>query len=82
MKKLLVVGCSLVLGFVVLSGFQIEKGPTGLIVKPGQALRPTWRSRPPPARAGRQGEGPNHRQRQGESPGRDQRLILSAQSPT
>ncbi len=38
MKKLLVVGISLALGFVVLNGTQIEKGPTGLIVKSGQAL--------------------------------------------
>lgn len=55
MKKLLVVGCSLVLGFVVLSGFQIEKGPTGLIVKPGQAFAADMavKAAPPPAPVGK-----------------------------
>jgi hypothetical protein len=38
MKKFLVVGSALALGFVVLNGTQIVKGPTGLIVKSGQAL--------------------------------------------
>ena len=38
MKKFLAVGSALALGFVVLDGIQIEKGPTGLIVKSGQAF--------------------------------------------
>jgi hypothetical protein len=38
MKKFLGVGSALALGFVVLNGTQIVKGPTGLIVKSGQAL--------------------------------------------
>jgi hypothetical protein len=38
MKKFFVVGSALALGFVVLNGTQIVKGPTGLIVKSGQAL--------------------------------------------
>ena len=38
MKKFLVVGSALALGFVVLNGTQIVQGPTGLTVKSGQAL--------------------------------------------
>jgi hypothetical protein len=54
MKKLLLVGGSVALGFVVLNGIQIEKGLTGLIVKPGQALAADMAVKaqtPPPAPA-------------------------------
>ena len=37
MKKFLVVASALALGFVVLNGIQIVKGPTGLTVKSGRA---------------------------------------------
>ncbi len=54
MKKFLVVGSSLALGFVVLNGIQIEKGPTGLIVKSGQALAADMAVKaPPPAPIGK-----------------------------
>ena len=48
MKKFLVVVSSLALGFVVLNGIQIEKGPTGLTVKAGQAMAADIARRPPP----------------------------------
>jgi hypothetical protein len=51
MKKFLVVGTALALGFVVLNGTQIANGPTGLIVKSGQAFAadmPTKAPPPPP----------------------------------
>jgi hypothetical protein len=52
MKKFFVVGSALALGFVVLNGTQIVKGPTGLIVKSGQALAADMGVRaPPPAPA-------------------------------
>jgi hypothetical protein len=51
MKKFLVVGSALALGFVVLNGTQIVKGPTGLIVKSGQALAADMGVRAPPAPA-------------------------------
>ncbi len=51
MKKFLVVASSLALGFVVLDGTQIVKGPTGLTVKSGQALAADMVRAPPPAPA-------------------------------
>jgi hypothetical protein len=48
MKKFLVVASSLALGFVVLDGIQIAKGPTGLTVKLGQALAADMVKAPPP----------------------------------
>jgi hypothetical protein len=48
MKKFLVVGSALALGFVVLNGTQIAKGPTGLIVTSGQALAADIVKAPPP----------------------------------
>lgn len=48
MKKVLVVVGSLALGFVVLNGTQIEKGPTGLIVKSAQAVAADMVKAPPP----------------------------------
>jgi len=48
MKKLLVVAGSLALGFAVLNGTQIDKGPTGLTVKPAQALAADMVKAPPP----------------------------------
>lgn len=55
MKKFLVVGGALALGFVVLSGAQIVKGPTGLVVKSGQAFAAdvAVRSAPAPAPVGK-----------------------------
>jgi hypothetical protein len=38
MKKFLIATCVIGLGFMVMGGTQIVKAPTGLIVKPGQAL--------------------------------------------
>lgn len=38
MKNLLVAACAIALGFIVMDGTQIVKAPTGLIVKPGQAV--------------------------------------------
>ncbi len=51
MKKFLVVASALALGFVVLTGTQIDKGPTGLTVKSGQALAADIVKAPPPAPA-------------------------------
>jgi hypothetical protein len=51
MKKLLVVVSSLAVGFVVLDGIQVVKAPTGLTVKPGQALAADMVRAPPPAPA-------------------------------
>ena len=52
MKNFLIVGSALALGFVVLNGFDVVKGPTGLIVKSGQALAADLGVRaPPPAPA-------------------------------
>lgn len=54
MKKLFVLVSSLALGFLVLNGPQIVKGPTGLIVKSGQALAadlPVKAPPPPPVAA-------------------------------
>jgi len=48
MKKFLVVVSSLALGFIVLNGTQIEKGPTGLTLKAGQALAADMAPRPAP----------------------------------
>jgi hypothetical protein len=48
MKKLLVMACSLALGFAVLNGTQIDKGPTGLTVKAAQALAADMVKAPPP----------------------------------
>jgi hypothetical protein len=54
MKRLLVLGISFALGFVVLNGIQIEKGPTGLVVKPAQALAADMAVKaPPPAPIGK-----------------------------
>jgi hypothetical protein len=52
MRKFFVVGSALALGFIVLNGTQIVNGPTGLVVKPGQALAADMGVRaPPPAPA-------------------------------
>jgi hypothetical protein len=52
MKKFLIVGSSLALGFIVLNGPQVVNGPAGLTVKPGQALAADMPTRsPPPAYA-------------------------------
>ena len=51
MKNFLAVVVSLALGFVVLNGTQIVKGPTGLTVKSGQALAADMVKAPPPAPA-------------------------------
>jgi hypothetical protein len=48
MKKFLVVGSSLALGFIVLNGIQVVNGPAGLIVKPGQAFAADMPTRAPP----------------------------------
>ena len=48
MKKVLVVASALALGFVVLNGTQIDKGPTGLTVQPAQALAADMVKAPPP----------------------------------
>ncbi len=48
MKKFLAVACALALGFVVLNGIQIVKGPTGLTVKSGQAFAADMKAPPPP----------------------------------
>jgi hypothetical protein len=48
MKKFLVVGGSLALGFIVLNGTQIVKGPTGLTVTSAQALAADILKAPPP----------------------------------
>jgi hypothetical protein len=53
MKKFLVVGAASALAFVVLGGAEIAKGPTGLVVKSGQAFAAdvAVRSAPAPAPA-------------------------------
>ena len=55
MKKLLIVGSALALGFVVLNGIQVTKGPTGLTVTSGQALAAdiAVKAPPPPAPVGK-----------------------------
>ena len=47
MKKFLLVGASLAVGFVVLNGNHIVNGPTGLVVKSGQALAADMGARAP-----------------------------------
>jgi len=52
MKKFLIVGSALALGFVVLNGVQVVKAPTGLTVTSGQALAADIAVKaPPPAPA-------------------------------
>jgi hypothetical protein len=55
MKKFLIVGSALALGFVVLNGIQVTKGPTGLTVTSGQALAAdiAVKAPPPPAPVGK-----------------------------
>jgi len=55
MKKFLIVGSALALGFVVLNGIQVTKGPTGLAVTSGQALAAdiAVKAPPPPAPVGK-----------------------------
>lgn len=48
MKNFFVMGIALALGFVVLNGTQISQGPTGLVVKSGQALAADIGRAPPP----------------------------------
>ena len=54
MKKFLIVGSALALGFVVLNGIQVVKAPTGLTVTSGQALAADIAVKaPPPAPVGK-----------------------------
>jgi hypothetical protein len=55
MKKFLIVGSALALGFVVLNGIQVVKAPTGLTVTSGQALAAdiAVKAPPPPAPVGK-----------------------------
>jgi hypothetical protein len=48
MKNILAVVVALALGFVVLNGTQIVKGPAGLTVKSGQAFAADMKAPPPP----------------------------------
>jgi len=51
MKKFIVVGSALALGFVIMDT-QVVKGPTGLTIKSGQALAADMKA-PPPAPVGK-----------------------------
>ncbi|HZP79713.1 MAG TPA: hypothetical protein VFB45_26505 [Pseudolabrys sp.] len=53
MKKLVVMGSALALGFLVLNGTQIVTGPEGLVVKSGQALAADIAPAPAPAPVGK-----------------------------
>lgn len=53
MKKFIVAACAIALAFIVMDGTQIVKAPTGLIVKPGQALAADMGPPPPPAPVGK-----------------------------
>ena len=77
MKNILAAVVALALGFVVLDGIQVVKGPTGLTVRSVQAFAADMKSAAAAARTGRQREGPDYRQGQGESPDSDQGLALS-----
>ena len=48
MKNILAAVVALALGFVVLDGIQVVKGPTGLTVRSGQAFAADMKAPPPP----------------------------------
>jgi hypothetical protein len=48
MKKFFAVAGALALGFIVLNGIQVVKGPRGLTVKSGQAFAADMIAPPPP----------------------------------